>query len=279
LPPAPRSRGDLVDESGHPFRLCRLAAALIERADQDARAGERLAPKAGIPDLAWARELLAAIEEKVANGDRDLTRLVPAVQTEIAVAAAECDADTTSAAEQGDPLFRVGIERWALTRADLADLVCVRDQRLRVLAFDFDVTELMSVRNAHDLAAPPSSRRSYILAFGLSGPVRRSPLAVDRVTARILELADATRSASEIVGELVRNGDLPDRSTGFVWIEDLFARGLLLLRKKDRLPACDVRPPTAAREHGISLGLISDSEESPSPAGPSTSRSFCKDTG
>jgi hypothetical protein len=213
---------------------------------------QRLVPEGVIPDLAWARELLAAIEERIANGEQGARVLFPAVQAEIAVAEAEYDADTAGTPEQSDPLFRLTIERWALTKADLAHLLCVRDPRLRVVAFDFDVTELMSVRNVDDLV-PLSSRRSYIVAFGRFGKVRRSPLAVDRVTARILELADARRSASEIAGELVRDGDLSDQSRGFAWIEDLFARGLLSFRKKDDRPAHDVRPPVVEIDENVSL--------------------------
>jgi hypothetical protein len=101
---------------------------------------------------------------------------------------------------------------------------------LRVLTFDFDVMELMSVRNADDLATPPTSRRSYLVVFGRSAGGRRSPLAVDRATARILTLSDGTRSASEIIGELNREGELSREGIGFKWIEYLFAHGLMALR-------------------------------------------------
>jgi glycosyltransferase involved in cell wall biosynthesis len=245
---------DVANEAGNRFRLCQLAAAVIERADRDARTARRPAPRGGTPDLTWARELLAVIEGRIANGDQHLRRLVPAVHAEIAVAAAEGDADAASAAEQGDPLFRLRIERWALVKDDLADLMCARDPRLRVLAFDFDVAELMSVRDVDDLAVPPASRRSYIVAFGHSdgrGGGRRDPLVVDGATARILQLSDRTRSASEIVAELNREGHLSGDGIGLKWIENLFAHGLILLRENRLDPARDVRPAVAEGDQDV----------------------------
>jgi glycosyltransferase involved in cell wall biosynthesis len=242
---APRpASDDAANEAANRFRLCQLAADVIERAD--ANPVRRPTPPGRIPDLAWARELLAAIEERIANGHQDLRNLVPPVQAEIAVAAAECDADAANTVEQSDPLFRLKIERWALAKDDLADLVCVRDPRLRVLAFDFDVAEFMSIQSADDLASPPSLRRSYIVAFGRSDGGRRNPLTVDGTTATILELSDGSRSASEIVGELNRERHLLEEERGLEWIEDLFARGLLSLRKGDKQPVCDIRPAVAA---------------------------------
>jgi glycosyltransferase involved in cell wall biosynthesis len=221
---------------GTGFWLCQLAAAAVERADRDAgtTAGQPVAP-VGDPDLPWARQLLVAIEQRIAGGREELSGLIAAVQVEIAIAAAERDADATSFGEQGDPLFRLRIVRWGMAKDDLAGLVCVRDPRSRVLAFDFDVTELMSVRNTDDLAASPTSRRSYLVAFGrcagvgADGGGRRDPLAVDSATARILELSDGTRSASEIVRELNRDGKLLGDGIGFKWIERLFGHGLISL--------------------------------------------------
>jgi hypothetical protein len=219
---------------------------VIERKDGDARTARQPVPEGAIPDLPWARELLTAIEGRIADGKQYLGGLVPAVQAEIAVVAAESDADATSAGEQSDPLFRLRIRRWAMAADDLTDLVCVRDPRSRVLAFDFDVAELMSVRNAGDLAVPPTPRRSYIVAFGRSGRLdgeRRDPLVVDGSTARILELSDGTRTAAAILGELNREGFPFRDGDGLKWIEYLFAHGLISLMNGrpasilDRFPA------------------------------------------
>jgi glycosyltransferase involved in cell wall biosynthesis len=233
----PRPSGAVAaqEEAGSRFRLCQLAAGVIERMDRDAGMARQPVAPAEIPDLLWARELLAAIERRIADGNHKLAGLVPAVQAEIAVAAAECDADAASTGESGDPLFRLRIGRWGMTTDDLAGLICVRDPRLRVLAFDFDVAELMSVRTAVDLATPPTSRRSHIVAFGRSAGSdsgRRDPLVVDAGTARILELSDGTRSASEIVTELNQEGHLPEGGIGLKRIENLFAHGLISLRNK-----------------------------------------------
>jgi len=236
------------EEAGSHFRLCQLAAVVIERTDRDAGAARRPVAAAEIPDLPWARELLAAIEQRVADGNQNLVGLLPAVQAEIAVAAAECDADATSPGEPGGPLFRLRIGRWGMTTDDLADLICVRDPRLRALAFDFDVAALTAVRTADDLAMPPPSRRSYMVAFGRSAGQdggRRDPLVIDAAAARILELSDGTRSASEIVTELNREGRLSGGGVGLKRIESLFAHGLILLRDKRLNVVRDDRPAVA----------------------------------
>jgi hypothetical protein len=104
-----------------------------------------------------------------------------------------------------------------------------------VLEFDFDVAQLTMARTADDLALPPPSRRTYIVAFGRSeGPdgARRHPLVIDAASARVLQLSDGTRSAAEIAIELNREGHLPGDAARFKRIEDLFAHGLILLRHK-----------------------------------------------
>ncbi len=220
------------EEAATRFRLCQLAAGVVARTDRHAASvGKPVVPTA-IPDLPRARQLLAAVEQRIVCGDRDLIGLVPAVRAEIAVAEAENEA--TDTAERGDPLFRLRIARWAISADNLPDLICARDPSLRLLAFDFDVAELRSVRSADDLAAPPASRRSYIVAFGRSGPdgERRDPLVVDAATARILELSDGTRSASDIIAELNHECHFSGDVIAIERIEQLFAHGLILLRDK-----------------------------------------------
>jgi glycosyltransferase involved in cell wall biosynthesis len=242
----PQPSDEAVNQGAISFRLCRLAAAAVERADQNAGTTTRqpVAP-AENPDLAWARQLLAAIEERIAHGRENLSGLIPAVQAEIAVAAAERDADATNSGEQHDPLFRLRIAGWGLANDDLAGLVCVLDPCLRVLTFEFDVTELMSVRNANDFLVPSTARRSYMVAFGHSASAdgrRRDPLVIDAAAKRILDLSDGTRSASEIVAELNQEGYLSGGDAGLKLIESLFAYGLILLRDR-RLDAVHDDPP------------------------------------
>jgi hypothetical protein len=250
--PPPSDALAAQEEAGSRFRLCQLAASVIEHTHRDAGTAGNLVAPAEIPDLPWARELLAAIKQRIADGHERFVGLVPAVEAEIAVAAAECDADVTSVGEPGDPLFRLRIGRWGMTTDDVADLICVRDPHLRLLAFDFDVAALAAVRTVDDLAKPPASRRSYIVAFGRSAGRhggRRDPLVIDAATARILDLSDGTRSASQLVTELNREGQLFGRDVALKRIEGLFAHGLILLQDK-RLDA--VRDDRAAV---VELGL------------------------
>jgi glycosyltransferase involved in cell wall biosynthesis len=248
---APRRSGAVAEqeggqeEAGSSFRLCQLAAGVIERTDRDAGTTRKPVASAEIPDLPWARELLAAIKQRITDGHQHFVGLVPAVEAEIAVAAAECDADATSTGEPGDPLFRLRIGRWGMTTDDLADLICVRDPLLRALAFDFDVTALTAVRTADDLATPPASCRSYIVAFGRSAGRnggRRDPLVIDAAAARILDLSDGTRSASEVVTELNREGQPLGGDAALKRIESLFAHGLILLRDRRLNVVRDDRP-------------------------------------
>src|SRR5262249_18867748 len=97
------------EEAGNSFRLCQLAAGVIERTDRDHGTARSPIAPAEIPDLPWACELFAAIERRIADGHQQLVGLVPAVQAEIAVAAAEHDADATDSTEPADPLFRLRI--------------------------------------------------------------------------------------------------------------------------------------------------------------------------
>jgi len=228
------------------FWLCQLAAAVVERADREAgTTAWRPVAQPENPDLAWARQLLAAIEERIAHGRENLSGLILAVQAEIAVAAAERDADAANSQEQHDPLFRLRIAGWGLAKDDLAGLVCVLDPCLRVLTFEFDVTELMSVRNANDLLVPSTARRSYMVAFGHSASAdgrRRDPLVIDAAAKRVLDLSDGTRSASEIVAELNQEGHLSGGDAGLKLIESLFAHSLILLRDR-RLNAVHDDPP------------------------------------
>ncbi|HLK84749.1 MAG TPA: glycosyltransferase [Xanthobacteraceae bacterium] len=225
---------DIAHQAPSGFWLCQLAASAVERADRDVGTAVRRQPVSlpRNPDLAWARQLLAAIKERIADGREDLSGLIPAVQVEIAIAAAERDAAAINLGEPGDPLFRLRIARWGMAKGDLADLICVREPRLRVLAFDFDVTELLSVRNADDLASPPACRRSYMVVFGRSAGAdgeRRDPLIIDAAAAQILDLSDGTRSAVQIAAELNQEGYLSDCGVGIDRIEKLFSLGLILL--------------------------------------------------
>jgi glycosyltransferase involved in cell wall biosynthesis len=215
------------DEGG--FRLTRLAEAAMDEAAESRRVGEAVAARPRI-DLSRAREVLAAVERRIANGETSLERLVPAVEIEIAIAAAENEAAASNPAEAGDPLFRLRMRRWAMAEGDLAGLVPLRDPQLRVLEFDYDVTDFMKVRTVADLPASATPRRSYIVALACSGGERLNPLVVDAMTAQILKLSDGTRTAGEIARELHRGRTT--EATNLAWIEKLLVRGLISLRDK-----------------------------------------------
>ena len=111
----------------------------------------------------------------------------------------------------------------------LAALVPVRDSQLRVVAFDYDVSEFMGIETAAELPAFPTQSPSYIVAFGSSGDERRAPLLVDKITARILELSDGTRTAAQIARQLRESG-MSEIHDNLDWIENLFLHGLLQLQ-------------------------------------------------
>jgi hypothetical protein len=219
------------DES---FFLTRLAEGAIEATARSRVLGEGAAPSP-IIDLARARDILAAIKRRIGKGETRLEPFVPAIEIEIAIAVAENEAASISTADC-DPLFRLHMQRWAMAADDLGELLVLRDPRIRLLEFDYDVSEFMQVQAPADLPASPTPRRSHIVAFGGSSRDRRSPLVVDETTARILKLSDGTRTAAELVREVKRGSSANERN--LKWIESLFVHGLVSLRERR------VRPPS-----------------------------------
>jgi len=218
------SRADSDTGDGR-FRLTRLAAASL--ADEGT-------PQMDVADLAGACAVLAALERRISAGRVKLRPLVPAVDAEIAVAAAESEREDAETATPGDPLFRLQMRRWAIDRGDVAALVPVRDPRIRLLKFDYDVAAFMSVRTAADIPAKPRKQPSYIVVFSGSGERRQAdPLVVDALTARLLELSDGTRTAAGVIEAL--DGEFGRAATKDTlgWIENLFVRGLLGLQEVD----------------------------------------------
>jgi hypothetical protein len=126
----------------------------------------------------------------------------------------------------------------------------VRDRRLRVLEFDYDVAQFMAVRTAADFPAAPAPRRSYLVAFRATDGDRRGPLVVDELTARILTLSDGTRTVSDLLRELDRGRQNPAKSSNIKWIEGLFVHGLLSLRED--LPVPRAVPPRSRGRTGRS---------------------------
>jgi glycosyltransferase involved in cell wall biosynthesis len=207
------------------FRFAELAKEAIEpsgkrRVGPDADASSR-----PIADVREASAVLRKLEQEVAGGNDRVRALMPAVQVEIAVAEAENELDQAPSVPGVDRLFRLQTRRWAMGDGDLASLFPMRDSSLRMLEFEFDVTEFVSVRTAADVPAAPASRRSFIAAFGNADGARRAPLVLDEPTAQVLALSDGTRTSSDIAQQLAR-----DCASGVLErIETLFVQGLIML--------------------------------------------------
>jgi hypothetical protein len=100
---------------------------------------------------------------------------------------------------------------------------------LRVLAFDHDISMFRDARKEEGLTAMPPKNPSYLVVFAGEQPAR-DPIMVDRTTARILELSDGTRTASEILDQLKCEDGLLEVDDNLDWIEALFVDGLVRLR-------------------------------------------------
>jgi len=225
-------------EASH-FPLTCLAAARI--ADM---VGQDLNPHLqDQSDLAWARRVLDSIEGSMSNGSTSCQPLALAVRAEIAVAVAEEEADRMIPQETTDPLYRLRLKRWALRDRDLAGLIPLRDAQLRIVDFDYDVSEFLGVRTIADFPDAVSPRRSHIVVFGRSPHGRREPLLIDELTSRILRLSDGTRTASEISNETAQAADV-SAEENIKWIEDLFLLGLVSLRD----PRLDMEESGAAQD-------------------------------
>jgi glycosyltransferase involved in cell wall biosynthesis len=154
-----------------------------------------------------------------------------AAAIKVVIAAAEKEADKSGSSKDCDPLFRLRMGRWAMGRDDLAGLVPLRDQRIRVIELDHDLSAFVGARTVAELPPSPPPGRSHVVVFGRSGGGRRSPLIVDAVTARLLDLSDGTRTVSDILRALDRKPGLPSKRD-VEWIEHIFVEGLVSLQAK-----------------------------------------------
>jgi glycosyltransferase involved in cell wall biosynthesis len=223
-------QGD-ASERDHPFPFTRLAAAAMVETAWEVRPGA----DGSALDLRCARDVLAAVEDGGLEGHPDSASLTSAVRVEVAIAAAQGELARADDDDGADPLFTLQTKRWALDAGDFSRLVPVRDQRLRVLAFDDDISAFRGARKAEELPPAPARRPSYLVVFaGENGA--RDPLLVDRATARILELSDGTRTASEIQAQLKCEDALLAVEDELEWIETLFLDGLVRLRHPEVEP-------------------------------------------
>jgi glycosyltransferase involved in cell wall biosynthesis len=224
------------------FPLTRLAEIAIQKAGENAGLDER-APSSGTIDLARARDVLAALRRLIEAGQPDLESIASAVQIEVAIAIAETEANTSDRARSLDELFRLQTRRWAMDEHDLAELSPLRNPQLRLLTFDFDVSEFMMAKNVADLPRFPTRHESHIVAFSCARSKSRSPLVVDAVTAQILKLSDGSQTVSKIIGRLGEKANGASKVNNLDWIEGLFVEGLIwLLDKPVGAPTPDGHP-------------------------------------
>jgi glycosyltransferase involved in cell wall biosynthesis len=232
--PAPSSTGGSAAAGDSRFKFTQLAAAeLREQRSVRGDDGTRV-PPSRIVDLAGAHDVLAALERGIVDGNANLQPLAPALRIEIAVATAESETFDASPTERDDPLFRLRTRRWAIDDGDLAGLFPVRDPKIRIVKFDYDVSEFLGVQTVAGLPAAPTRRSTYIVAFARAGDEQRSPLLVDGLTARALELSDGARTAAEIAKALDCECDMGSTNDTLKWIENLFLCGLVRLNAGDK---------------------------------------------
>ena len=200
---------------------------ITQLAAQELEADATLPPLSAPINLPEARAVLAAAEERTRVGNTSVRRVATAIRFEIAIAEAE---EAASRPDEGtDPLFRLSITRWAMTEGDLGTLVPTRDPRMRMLTFDAaDLTDDQAENGATATNAPG---RRHVLAFAPANGERRQPLFINEETARILELSDGRRTASEIAAEIERTIPSPSAGRSLAAIEQLFVSGLLSLQE------------------------------------------------
>jgi glycosyltransferase involved in cell wall biosynthesis len=183
-------------------------------------------------DLPQARNVLAAVEQRISAGDLSLRDTASAIRLEIAIAEAENDA-SANPAEELDPLFRLRIKRWAMLDDDLPRLIPVRDPLLRMTTFDaWDLADSRPKRGN-----PAKLHQRCVVAFAQANGTRRDAFIVGEGTARILQLSDGTRTTHEIAADIdARNPDQTE-PRGLQHIQELFLAGLLWLHEGSIDPA------------------------------------------
>jgi glycosyltransferase involved in cell wall biosynthesis len=225
------------------FALTRIAAATMARR----RPARRVTAKeVETIDLSRARKILTRLERFAAGRNNKLQSLKRGVEIEIAIAAAENQADKRNGADKAT-VFRPSNGRWAIDDGDIADLVPTCRPRLAILEFDFDVAKFRNIRHTSDLPAVAKPRLSYVVVFAKAGGTRREPLVVDGYTAHVLKLCDGVRTVGEIINLLQGRQDVARHSNDLRWIAQLFARGLIYFSVKS--PLRIAQRATPRRDH------------------------------
>jgi hypothetical protein len=168
-----------ADDEDPRFPVTQLAASTLEPAVPGP--GMSQPPPSRPIDLPRAREVLAATEKGLREGDARLAGAAAAIRLEIAIAEAENAAGADAPMQGRDPLFRLRANRWAMVEGDLAALVPVRDLQLRMLTVD--VSELVDGQTR--AASPAASGLSHVIVrkaprFRLPLPARGERVGVRR---------------------------------------------------------------------------------------------------
>jgi glycosyltransferase involved in cell wall biosynthesis len=206
------------------FRFTQMAARALADADGQA-AGAAAAPSIGEIGLADAHNLLREINRAIDDEKISQRSVAQAVAAEIAIATAEEGQFSEQDDAGADPLFRVAPRRWAVGELDFGMLAPVRRPELRVLCFDYDVSELGGAATIADLPPAAAPLPSYVVVFRKDA--NRSPLIVDAMTARFVELADGCKTVDEIIRQLDRECSISTSVSWAQWIENLFRWGLI----------------------------------------------------
>jgi glycosyltransferase involved in cell wall biosynthesis len=220
-------RGDTADSADSCFRLTQLAVEAAGGSIADRYLDEAGILRGQTLDQVSAERALASLERGVSDGDASLQPFAAAARIEVTIKAAERDSAHDSQVRKCAPCLQLSSERSA--EDSFACLVPVRDPQLRIVEFGVDVSVFLGVQTVADFPSAATPGPSYVVVFAASHGKQKYPLVVDGTTARILILSDGTRTAGELIAELTRTAEAPNRATHLEWLENLFAWGLIRL--------------------------------------------------
>ena len=201
------------------FTLTRMAVVALRNSKHEPALD--IDNASNVTDLSSARKVLARFRKAISAGKENLLPFAQAVEVEIAITQAKTD-EAVDGFPDVDPLFRVNMNKWALEDGKLGSLTPVRNGRFRILRFERDISDLLSVQSVSEFPSALGPGPSHVVVFG---DTSKEPLLVDRFTARILELSDGTRTGNEIIDQLGQSLDDRNRMinlhgsrTCFCWV-------------------------------------------------------------